>query len=123
MKIGNPYAADCPTRLILDRVGDKWAVLLLGLLLEQPMRFNALRRCIAGISQKMLSQTLKSLERDGLVRRRAIATVPVTVEYSITPLGATLAKAVDPLRRWAEQNLREVFAAQRRYDAGQKAAA
>ena len=73
MKVGNPYAADCPTRLILDRVGDKWAVLLLGLLLEEPMRFNALRRRIAGISQKMLSQTLKSLERDGLVRRRAIA--------------------------------------------------
>lgn len=110
MKVGNPYAADCPTRLILDRVGDKWAVLLLGLLLEEPMRFNALRRRIAGISQKMLSQTLKSLERDGLVRRRAIATVPVTVEYSITPLGVTLANAVDPLRRWAEQNLREVFA-------------
>jgi DNA-binding HxlR family transcriptional regulator len=120
MKVGNPYAADCPTRLILDRVGDKWAVLLLGLLLEEPMRFNALRRRIAGISQKMLSQTLKSLERDGLVRRRAIATVPVTVEYSITPLGVTLANAVDPLRRWAEQNLREVFAAQRRYDASQK---
>jgi DNA-binding HxlR family transcriptional regulator len=87
------------------------------------MRFNALRRRIAGISQKMLSQTLKSLERDGLVRRRAIATVPVTVEYSITPLGVTLANAVDPLRRWAEQNLREVFAAQRRYDANQKSVA
>ncbi len=123
MKVGNPYAADCPTRLILDRVGDKWAVLLLGLLLEEPLRFNALRRRIAGISQKMLSQTLKSLERDGLVRRRAIATVPVTVEYSITPLGVTLANAVDPLRRWAEQNLREVFAAQRRYDANQKSVA
>ena len=62
------------------------------------MRFNALRRAIEGISQKMLSQVLKSLERDGLIRRRAIATVPVTVEYSITPLGATLAGAVDPLR-------------------------
>ena len=123
MKVGNPYAADCPTRLILDRVGDKWAVLLLGLLLEEPMRFNALRRRIAGISQKMLSQTLKSLERDGLVRRRAIATVPVTVEYSITPLGVALANAVDPLRRWAEQNLREVFAAQRRYDANRKSVA
>jgi DNA-binding HxlR family transcriptional regulator len=123
MKVGNPYAADCPTRLILDRVGDKWAVLLLGLLRDEPMRFNALRRSIAGISQKMLSQTLKSLERDGLVRRHAIATVPVTVEYSITPLGTTLAKAVDPLRRWAEQNLREVHAAQRRYDTGRKSAA
>ena len=86
----NAYAAACPTRQILDRVGDKWAVLILLLIREEPMRFNALRRAIEGISQKMLSQVLKSLERDGLIRRRAIATVPVTVEYSITPLGKTL---------------------------------
>ena len=116
-KIPNAYSADCPTRQILDRVGDKWAVLILLLVRDEPMRFNALRRAIEGISQKMLSQVLKSLERDGLVRRRAIATVPVTVEYSITPLGATLAGAVDPLRDWAEQNLKEVLTAQRRYDA------
>jgi DNA-binding HxlR family transcriptional regulator len=114
------YSADCPTRQILDRVGDKWAVLILLLLLEQPIRFNQLRRTIEGISQKMLSQVLKSLERDGLIRRRAIATVPVTVEYSITPLGATLAAAVDPLRDWAEHHLKEVLVAQRRYDAQQK---
>src|SRR5947199_10860291 len=103
----NAYAANCPTRQILDRVGDKWAVLILLLVRDEPMRFNALRRTIEGISQKMLSQVLKSLERDGLIRRRAIATVPVTVEYSITPLGATLTGAVDPLRQWAEANLQE----------------
>ncbi len=68
----------------------------------------------------MLSQVLKSLERDGLIKRRAIATVPVTVEYSITPLGATLANAVDPQRDWAESNLKEVLNAQRRYDAQRK---
>ncbi len=102
----NAYAADCPTRQILDRVGDKWAVLILLLLRNEPMRFNALRRAIEGISQKMLAQVLRSLERDGLVRRRVIATVPVTVEYSILPLGATLAAAVDPLRDWAERNLK-----------------
>jgi DNA-binding HxlR family transcriptional regulator len=117
MKVPNAYSADCPTRQILDRVGDKWAVLILLLLREQPVRFNQLRRSIEGISQKMLSQVLKSLERDGLIRRRAIATVPVTVEYSITPLGATLAAAVDPLRDWAEGHLKEVLASQRRYDA------
>jgi DNA-binding HxlR family transcriptional regulator len=111
------YSANCPTRQILDRVGDKWAVLILLLLREEAMRFNQLRRTIEGISQKMLSQVLKSLERDGLIKRRAIATVPVTVEYSITPLGLTLAAAVDPLRDWAEQNLKDVLAAQRRYDA------
>src|ERR1700756_1045215 len=114
------YSADCPTRQILDRVGDKWAVLILLLLREEPMRFNQLRRAIEGISQKMLSQVLKSLERDGLIKRRAIATVPVTVEYSITQLGLTLAAAVDPLRDWAEENLKDVLAAQRRYDSQQK---
>src|SRR3954466_14502010 len=113
----NAYSADCPTRQILDRVGDKWAVLILLLLRHDAMRFNQLRRDIEGISQKMLSQVLKSLERDGLVKRHAIATVPVTVEYSITQLGVTLAGAVDPLRDWAEQNLKDVLAAQRRYDA------
>jgi DNA-binding HxlR family transcriptional regulator len=113
----NAYAAACPTRQILDRVGDKWAVLILLLVREDAMRFNALRRAIEGISQKMLSQVLKSLERDGLIRRRVIPTVPVTVEYSITPLGKTLANAVDPLRDWAERNLKDVLAAQRRYDA------
>ena len=117
MRTPNAYSADCPTRQILDRVGDKWAVLFLLLLRDEPMRFNALRRAIEGISQKMLSQVLKSLERDGLIRRRVIPTVPVTVEYSLLPLGATLAEAVDPLRDWAEKNLKEVLAAQRRYDA------
>jgi len=91
-------------------------VLILLLLRDEPMRFNALRRTIEGISQKMLSQVLKSLERDGLIKRRVIATVPVTVEYSMTPLGLTLAAAVDHLRDWAEHNLKEVLAAQRRYD-------
>src|SRR6201998_2216989 len=119
----NVYSAECPTRRILDRVGDKWAVLILLLLRDEPWRFNQLRRAIEGISQKMLSQVLKSLERDGLVKRRAIATVPVTVEYSITPLGRTLAGAVDGLRAWAERNLKDVLAAQRRYDAQQDAKA
>ncbi|CCD89092.1 putative transcriptional regulatory protein, related to MarR family [Bradyrhizobium sp. ORS 285] len=117
MRAPNVYSAQCPTRQILDRVGDKWAVLILILLRNEPLRFNQLRRSIEGISQKMLSQVLKSLERDGLVRRRAIATVPVTVEYSITSLGLTLAAAVDPLRDWAEHHLKDVMAAQRRYDA------
>jgi DNA-binding HxlR family transcriptional regulator len=123
MRAANVYSADCPTRQILDRVGDKWAVLILILLRNEPLRFNQLRRAIEGISQKMLSQVLKSLERDGLVRRRAIATVPVTVEYSITPLGLTLAAAVDPLRDWAERHLKDVTSAQRRYDSQQSSKA
>ncbi|MCZ8315271.1 helix-turn-helix domain-containing protein [Phreatobacter sp.] len=111
------FAADCPTRRVLDRVGDKWAVLILILLADGTKRFNVLRRMIGGVSQKMLSQTLKSLERDGLVSRKVIPTVPVTVEYSITPLGRTLHQAVDALRVWAETHIAAVEAAQSRYDA------
>src|SRR5882757_10661960 len=104
----NAYATACPTRMVLDRIADKWAVLVLGLLSNGPVRFNRLRRQIEGVSQKMLSQTLKSLERDGLVHRKAIATVPVTVEYSITPLGRTLVETVDGLRIWAETHMADV---------------
>lgn len=112
----NPYDSKCPTRMVLDRIGDKWTVLVLGLLSERPLRFNTLRRQIDGLTQKMLSQTLKTLERDGLVARRVIPTVPVSVEYSITPLGATLAATLDGLQRWAQVHIGEVLAAQRRYD-------
>ena len=112
----NPYSADCPTRMALDRIADKWTVLLLGLIDAGPMRFNQLRRAIEGLSQKMLSQTLKGLERDGLIARRAFATVPVTVEYSITPLGRTLAEALAPLTGWASDHIGEVLQARERYD-------
>jgi DNA-binding HxlR family transcriptional regulator len=113
----NAYAHACPTRMVLDRIADKWAVLVLGLLGDGPVRFNQLRRQIEGISQKMLSQTLKSLERDGLVSRRATPTVPVTVEYSITPLGKTLSATVDNLRIWAETHMEQVLLSQQQYDA------
>jgi DNA-binding HxlR family transcriptional regulator len=116
MRIPDAYDADCPTRLVLDRIADKWAVLVLGLLAAGPTRFNALRRRIRGVSQKMLSQTLKALERDGLVRRQVFPTVPVTVEYSVTPLGQTLAATLDSIRVWAEAHFSEVQKAQRRYD-------
>jgi DNA-binding HxlR family transcriptional regulator len=112
----NPYSADCPTRMALDRIADKWTVLLLGLIDQRPMRFNQLRRAVEGLSQKMLSQTLKALERDGLITRTAIATVPVTVEYAITPLGRTLAEALAPIARWASEHIGEVLSARERYD-------
>ena len=112
----NVYDANCPTRLILDRIADKWTVLVLGFLEHEPVRFNELRRRIDGISQKMLAQTLRQLERDGLVTRTAIATVPVTVEYAITPLGLTLADTVKSLTNWAEQHFGDVQRAQQRFD-------
>lgn len=118
----NAYAAACPSRIVLDRVADKWTVLLLGTLSRKPTRFNQLRREIEGLSQKVLSQTLKNLERDGLVRREAFATVPVTVEYSITPLGETLAGQMKALLDWAEENVSQVLEAQHSYDEAQEPA-
>jgi DNA-binding HxlR family transcriptional regulator len=118
LKGWNAYAHTCPTRMVLDRIADKWAVLVLGLLADGPVRFNQLRRQIQGISQKMLSQTLKSLERDGLVSRKVTPTVPVTVEYAVTPLGQTLSATVDSLRIWAETHMEQVLSAQQQYDAG-----
>jgi DNA-binding HxlR family transcriptional regulator len=102
--------------MVLDRIADKWTVLVLRLLVDEPMRFNQLRRAVEGLSQKMLSQTLKALERDGLVVRTAIATVPVTVEYAITPLGVTLAQALAPVSAWAVAHIGEVARARERYD-------
>jgi DNA-binding HxlR family transcriptional regulator len=116
LTVWDSYASGCPTRVVLDRIADKWAVLILGLLAKEPIRFNQLRRAIEGLSQKVLSQTLKSLERDGLVHRKATATVPVTVEYSITPLGQTLTATVDALRIWAETHIDDILTAQQRYD-------
>lgn len=112
----NAYASECPTRVVLDRIADKWTVLILGLLGQHPWRFNALLREIEGLSQKVLSQALKRLERDGLVSRTVFATSPVTVEYSLTPLGRTLAGSLDALIRWAEDNIEAVQAAQRAFD-------
>ena len=83
---------------LLDRIGDKWMVLTLGLIRDKPRRFNALRRDIEGVTQKILSQTLKQMERDGLITRTVLPTMPVSVEYAITPLGQTLAAVLDGLQ-------------------------
>jgi DNA-binding HxlR family transcriptional regulator len=116
------YSQNCPTRLVLDHIADKWASLILWRISDGPVRFNELRRKIEGISTKVLSQALKELERDGLINRRAFATVPVTVEYSITPLGNTLAEKLATVTQWAEQNIEAVLAAQAQYDESRAAA-
>lgn len=115
------FARDCPARGVFDRLTDKWALLVIGKLRNGAVRFNQMRREVDGVSQKVLSQTLKKLERDGVVQRAAFATVPVTVEYSLTPLGRSLSDVIDPLCHWAEQNIRAVHAAQKRYDMAQDA--
>lgn len=113
---GDVYAADCPTRKLFDRIADKWSVLILLLLGQEDLRFNALKRRVEGVSQKMLSQTLRSLERDGLVSRTVVATVPVTVSYAITPLGRGLIGSLQSMIDWAETHIPDVAAAQGAYD-------
>ena len=114
---GDAYAGNCPTRQLLDRIGDKWSVLILLLLGDGDLRFSELKRRIDGISRKMLSQTLRTLERDGLVIREIVPTRPPTVSYAITPLGRELLSALSSMMKWAETHMPDVEAAQRRYDA------
>ncbi|MCX7357162.1 MAG: helix-turn-helix domain-containing protein [Alphaproteobacteria bacterium] len=106
-----PNPGACPVRQVLDQVGDKWTTLIIMLLDEGPARFNALRRSIPDISQRMLTQTLRNLQRDGLVARQVFPTVPPAVEYSLTPLGRSLLGPINVLAQWAEQNMAEVMKA------------
>ena len=110
------YDAQCPSRTALHRIGDRWTALVVGVLAERPHRFGELRRRIDGVSQKMLTQTLRSLERDGLVSRSAFATVPVTVEYALTPLGETLIPVLAAIRDWAEDHVAAVLDARDKSD-------
>jgi DNA-binding HxlR family transcriptional regulator len=113
---GSPYRADCPTRRILDRIGDRWTVLIVGALWDGSARFSQLRRRIEGISQKMLTQTLRGLERDGLVRRTVYPEVPVRVEYALTEAGRTLREPLRALEEWSIAHLGDVSASQEAYD-------
>lgn len=116
-RLGNAFNPTCPTRVVLDQIANKWTVLVLSALGEGPLRFNALKRRLNGVSQKILAQTLRELERNGLVHRCAFATVPVTVEYSLTPLGHGLTNPVNALREWAEEHISAILSAQRAFDA------
>ncbi len=111
---GNPYRADCPTRRILDRIGDRWTVL--GVLGDSDARFSELRRRIEGVSQKMLTQTLRGLERDGLLRRTVYPEVPVRVVYALTDEGRTLLEPLRALQDWSIEHLSDVSASQDAYD-------
>ena len=102
-KFTTMYEGQCPSRDALDRIGDKWASLIIGLLEDRTMRFSDLQRAIGGITQKMLTQTLRSLERDGLVKRTVYPEVPPRVEYALTPLGETLKPVIRALAAWGEE--------------------
>ncbi|AMM20426.1 HxlR family transcriptional regulator [Frondihabitans sp. PAMC 28766] len=118
----NAFLAVCPSRKLLDRLSDKWVTLALCALRGDDgetlsLRYSELSRRLVGVSQKMLTQTLRSLERDGLVTRTVVATVPVTVSYELTPLGVSLHETVRGVRAWAENNMDEVVAHRESYDA------
>jgi len=111
----------CPVRTILDKIGDKWSILLIMTLASGPLRFNQLRREIPDISQKMLTQTLRELQRDGLIGREVFPTKPPSVEYRLTELGASLILPFGHLVQWANQNHLSIDGARAQFDMAQDA--
>jgi DNA-binding HxlR family transcriptional regulator len=112
----NVFDSHCPTRQVLDRIADKWTVLVIRSLSNGTLRFAQLRRTVDGISQKVLTNTLRGLERDGIVTRRIYASVPPRVEYSLTALGRSLGDLVEGICSWAEANIERVHEAREVYD-------
>lgn len=107
---------DCSSRFLLDQIADKWSVLILAALCKKPLRFNELKRCLDGITQKALTQALRRLERNGILGRRVIPSSQVAVEYSITPLGRTLEHPFSALYLWTLEHLDTVIKAQATFD-------
>ncbi|MBI5545473.1 MAG: helix-turn-helix transcriptional regulator [Deltaproteobacteria bacterium] len=114
---GDLFATECPSRSVLDHVTSRWGVLALIALQDGTHRFSELRRKIGGVSEKMLSQTLQALERDGLVLRVAHPVIPPHVDYSLTPMGSEVAAHVEALAEWIEQNMSRIAAARDQFEA------
>lgn len=110
------FVAECPTRALLDRLSDKWVSLVLVALAPGPMRYRQLHRRIDGVSQKMLTQTLRSMARDGLLTRTVTPTVPLRTDYELTPLGRSLLPVMAAIKAWAETNIEAVERARLDYD-------
>jgi DNA-binding HxlR family transcriptional regulator len=117
-KLSTPRRKNCPLSLIAD----KWTVLVINQLEERPRRFSEIHRNIEGVSQKMLTQTLRDLERSGVIQRQVFAEVPPRVEYSLTPLGESLREPLSGIRLWATTHMKEIASAQEKYDAGKELA-
>ncbi|MDL5203067.1 helix-turn-helix domain-containing protein [Streptomyces sp. ALI-76-A] len=110
------FIKGCPTNQLLDRLSDKWVSLVVSALADGPQRYSDLGRRIAGVSPKMLTQTLRSLERDGLLTRTVTPSVPVRVDYELTPLGRSLSLLLVAVKDWAETHIEQVHEARDRYD-------
>ena len=113
---GDALNARCPSRGVIELLADKWTLLVIWSLGPGPMRFGELRRQIEGVTQKMLTQSLRSLERNGLVTRTVYATTPPSVEYALTPLGDNITSIAGQMCQWAEVHMGEVMLARRAYD-------
>ncbi|WAZ23306.1 helix-turn-helix transcriptional regulator [Streptomyces cinnabarinus] len=113
------FIKGCPTNQLLDRLSDKWVSLVVAALAAGPMRYSDLGRKIAGVSPKMLTQTLRSLERDGILSREVTPSVPVRVDYELTPLGHSLSLLLTAVKDWAETHIEQVHEARERYDSVQ----
>lgn len=111
------FLASCPSRQLLERLTDKWTTLVICALADGPLRYAELARTIAGVSQKMLTQTLRSLERDGLVSRAVTPSVPVRVDYELTEIGRELLTVLDTVKTWSERHIERVLDARESYDA------
>ena len=112
-----PHDPQCPVRDVLDRIGDKWSTLILGTLATAPHRFSAVQRAVPDISKRMLAQTLRALERDGLIARTVFPTKPPSVEYRLTPLGTTILEPLAALVRWADRSHDAIRQARTAFDA------
>ena len=110
------FLAACPSRQVLTRISDKWVTLILVALADGPLRYSDLGKIIAGVSQKMLTQTLRRLERDGLLTRTITPAVPVRVDYELTALGETILPVVVAIKQWSEAHISEIHAARDTYD-------
>lgn len=110
------FSVDCPSRLLFEQLADKWSMMVLTVLDPEPRRFNDIKRRLEGVSQKSLTQTLRKLERNGLIDRHVVASSPVSVQYSLSALGRSLLKPFRALYRWTIEHLAEVEAARERYD-------
>jgi DNA-binding HxlR family transcriptional regulator len=117
------FRADCRSRLILDQIADKWSVMILAALCPSPLRFNALKRELEGITHKALTQTLRRLERNGIISRRVMKGPPVAVEYAVTPLGSSLKVPFAALYSWTLAHEAQILEARARFDADLQAAA
>jgi DNA-binding HxlR family transcriptional regulator len=112
----NAFARDCSSRVVLDRIGDRWTVLVVVALADGRLRFSELRARIEGITPKVMTQTLRALERDGLIIREVFAEVPPRVEYELTDLGRDLLAPIDAVRIWAEQHASRIVQNRDVYD-------